>query len=157
MTTEQWLLGIHVLGAFLFVSGAIAAGVLHTVAMRRTRPSEVALMLGLTRVAVITVSVGLLLAVVFGVWLVDRLGRDWGDAWISGALALVVISGLLGGLGGRSARHARHLAERLAEDGDEPSDALARAVADPRLLVLNYASFAAAVTVLALMIWKPGS
>lgn len=121
MTTEQWLLGIHVLGAFLFISGAVAAGVLHTAALRRTRPSEVALLLGLVRIAVVAVGLGTLLAVVFGLWLVDRLGLDWGDAWISAAIALVVVSSFLGGLGGRAARHARYLAERLAEDGDAPS------------------------------------
>ena len=156
MTTSQWLLGTHVVGAFLFVSGAVAAGVLQTAAMRRSRPSEIACLLGLVRYAVAVVGVGALLAVVFGAWLVGRLSLDWGDAWISAALALVAVSAVLGGVGGRSARHTRYLAEQLAAQGDEPSRERSRAVADPVGLALNYASFLAAVAVLALMIWKPG-
>lgn len=155
MTTAQWLLGTHVLGAFLFVSGAVAAGVLQTAAMRRSRPSEIACLLGLVRFAVIVVGLGALLAVIFGAWLVGHLSLDWGDAWISAALVLVAVSAVLGAVGGRSARHARYLAERLAAEGDEPSRELSRAVADPIGLAINYASFLAAITVLALMIWKP--
>ena len=49
MTTTQWLLGFHLVGAFLFVSGAVAVGLLHASAVRRERPSEVAFLLGLTR------------------------------------------------------------------------------------------------------------
>jgi uncharacterized membrane protein len=157
VTTFQWLLGFHVLGAFLFISGAVAAGVLQTAALRRERPSEVASLLGLTRIAVAAVGVGSIVAFVFGAWLVSRLGLDWGDGWITGALVLFVVSGALGGIGGRSARHARELAERLATEGDTPSRELKSALADPKALALSYASFLAAVAILALMIWKPGA
>ncbi len=157
MTTAQWLLGAHVLGAFLFVSGAIAAGLLQTAAMRRTRPSEIATLLGLVRFTVLVVGVGAILAVAFGAWLVGELSLDWGDAWISAALVLVAASAVLGAIGGRSARQTRYLAERLAAEGDEPSSELSRAVAEPVGRTLNYASFLATVAVLALMVWKPGA
>lgn len=157
MTTVQWLLGFHLLGAFLFVSGAVAVGVLHTAATLRERPSEIAFLLGLTRGAVALVGVGSLIALGFGAWLVHRSGFDWGDGWIAGALALWLVSLALGGIGGRSARHARYLAERLAADGDRPSDELRRALTSPVTRVLNYGSFLAALAILALMIWKPGA
>lgn len=157
MTTTQWLVGFHLVGAFLFVSGAVAVGGLHTLATRRERPSEIAFLLRLTRPAVAVVAVGALTTLGLGVCLVDQAGFDWGDGWIAGALALWLLSVVLGAIGGRSARHARYLAERLAAGGDRPSAELRNAVADPAARALNYGSFLALVAVLALMIWKPGA
>jgi uncharacterized membrane protein len=157
VTTLQWLLGFHVVGAFLFVSGAVAVGALHALAARRERPSEIAFLLGLTRPAVAAVGLGALATLGFGAWLVEKTGFDWGDGWISAALALWVASVVLGGIGGRTARHTRYLAERLAAEGDRPSEDLRRALADPAARVLNYGSFLAVVAVLALMVWQPGA
>src|SRR6266508_4066464 len=64
---------------------------------------------------------------------------------------------LLGGLGGRSARHARELAERLAAEGDHPSEELRSLVSHRPSLLLSYASTGAIVAILVLMVWKPGS
>ena len=49
MSTYDWLLVFHLLAAFCFVSGSVVAGILHRLAMRRDRPSEIALLLGLVR------------------------------------------------------------------------------------------------------------
>ena len=155
MTTAQWLLGFHLVGAFLFVSGGIAVGVLHTLATRRDRPSEVALLLGLTRPAVALVGAGSLLTVGFGIWLARCDNLSFGAAWISAALALWVASIVLGAIGGRSARHTRYLAERLAAGGDEPSDELHRALRDPAAQSLNALSFLCLIAILGLMVWKP--
>jgi uncharacterized membrane protein len=157
VTTVQWLLGFHLLGAFLLVSGAVAVGALHMAATIRERPSEIAFLLGLTRLAVAVVAVGSLLALGFGAWLVDRGGFAWKDGWISAALALWIVSVVLGGIGGRSARHTRYLAKQLAADGDRPSPELRQALADPVAQALNYGSSLAVVAILALMIWKPGA
>ena len=157
MNATQWLLGFHLVGAFLFVSGAVAVGLLHSAAVRRERPSEIAFLLGLTRVAVVAVGVGALAALAFGASLVHRGGFDWGDAWIAASLALWIASAVLGGIGGRSARHARYLAERLTTEGDRPSEELRRALTSPSAQALNYASFLAALAILALMVWKPGA
>jgi hypothetical protein len=148
VTTTQWLIGFHVVGAFLFVSGAVAVGALHALAVRRERPSEIAFLLGLTRSAVVVVGIGALVTLALGAW---------NDGWISAALALWLASVVLGGIGGRSARHARYLAERLAAEGDQPSEELRRRLADPVARTLNYGSFLAVVAVLALMVWKPGA
>lgn len=155
MATQQWLLGFHVLGALLFVGGAVFVGVVHTAAIRRSRPSEVAALLRLTRSGVALVGLGALASLAFGIALVEELGLDYGDAWLSAALALWIASVALGGFGGRKARHTRYLAERLAREGDRPSPELSRALAEPVALLVNYASLAAALAVLGLMIWKP--
>jgi uncharacterized membrane protein len=157
VTTAQWLLGFHLVGAFLFVSGAVAVGAVHTLATRRERPSEIAFLLGLTRPAVALVGIGALATLAFGAWLVNEAGFDWSDGWISAALLLWIASVVLGGIGGRSARHTRYLAERLAAEGDQPSEELHRALVDPAARALNYASFLAVVAALALMVWRPGT
>lgn len=157
MTTGQWLIGFHLVGAFLFISGAVAVGALHALATRRMLPSEIAVLLGLTRPAVAVVGAGSLMTIVFGAWLVDHDGFSFADGWIGAALALWVASVVLGAIGGRMARSTRSLAERLAADGDRPSDDLRRAVRDPFAQALNYGSFLAVVAVLALMVWRPGA
>jgi uncharacterized membrane protein len=146
------LLFFHLLGAFLFFSGGVVAGVLHLAAMRRDRPSEVALLLGLTRWGAAAVGLGALMTLGFGLGLAAD-EHVLGAGWVGAAIGLWVVAMALGGLGGRPLRHARELAERL---GDEPSEELRRAVADRRALVLNWLSFAALLAIVVLMVFKPG-
>lgn len=156
MTTYQWLVGLHVIAAFLFVSGALMVGLVHTAALRRERPSEIALLLGLTRIGVVVVAAGAAGSLVLGIALVDHLPyRSIGDTWIAVSLGLWTASLALGAIGGRSARKARYLARRLADTGDAPNADLRRLLTEPVGLALNYGSLLAALAVLALMIWKP--
>ena len=157
MTKYDWLLLGHLLAAFLFICGAIVAGVLHSLAMRRSRPSEVALLLGLVRMTVPLVAVGSLAVLGFGLWLVDEAGYGFGDGWIVAAIVLWFVSGALAGPAGKKIRHARELAEKLAREGDQPSTELHAAVADRSALVLNYLSALAVIAILVLMVFKPGA
>jgi uncharacterized membrane protein len=125
--------------------------------MRRTRPSEIALLLDLVRTMLPLIAVGSLAALVFGIWLTDEAGYDFGDGWIIAAFVLWIVSGALSGPAGKRLRHARERAAELAAAGDEPSEELRRVVADRTALVLNYASFAALVAILVLMVFKPGA
>jgi uncharacterized membrane protein len=153
----DWLLLFHLLGAFSFVAGAVVAAVGQFEALRRRKPSEIALLLGLTRWGVLLVGVGALATIVFGAWLVaDRPYWAFDQAWISWAFALWFVSVVLGGIGGRPARHARELAERLAAEGDVPSEELDRAVRDPLSLVLSSVSGLIVLAIIVLMVWKPG-
>jgi hypothetical protein len=148
------LLFLHLLSAFVFVSGAVAAGILQVTALRRERPSEIALLLGVTRVAVALVVGGALATLAFGLALAGHLAQ-FGDAWVDAAIALWVFAMATGGAGGRTARHARYLAERLAAEGDRPSEELRALVAHRPSLLLSYASTAAVAAILVLMVWKP--
>jgi uncharacterized membrane protein len=121
-------------------------------ARRRERPSEVALLLGLTRIGVVLVAAGLVLAVACGFWLLGLTEFDLGDAWVAAALALVVVGAVLGSLGGRRPKQAR----QLAEQQDVVDSELRRFLDDRLSLWLNSAAAAAYVAVLALMVWKPG-
>jgi uncharacterized membrane protein len=159
VSTYQWLLLFHVIGAFLLFSGSIVAGVLHLAAARRERPSEVRLLLSLVRPALPLIGIGSLLTLALGLWLVDKapFSYGYGDGWVIAALVLWVVASALGSAGGRPLRAAAELAARLAAEGDAPSAELRAAVTNARVLFLNYASLAAVVAIVVLMVWKPGA
>lgn len=154
---EEWALFLHLVGAFLFVAGVTVAGVAFEAARRRRRPSEVALLLGLTRVGVLLVAAGALIVLPFGLWLV-HLGRfGYGAGWVNAALALLVVVSILGAVGGQRPKQARKLATRLAQEGDVESAELRALLDDPIALTLNYLSAALVVAIIVLMVFKPGA
>ena len=147
----------HVGGAFCIFAGAVLAAVPQLAAMRRERPSEIALLLGLTRVAVVLISLGMLVTLGLGLWLVDETRYKLGDGWISTSLLLWILALAAGTLGGRRDRRTREFAEQLATRGDAPSPELRARLRDPLSLGLSYASGVLVLAILVLMIWKPGS
>jgi uncharacterized membrane protein len=156
VTKYDWLLLVHILGAFLFVSGSVVAGILAFSAMHRDKPSEIALLLRLVRPVVLVIGLGSLVALGMGIWLAHYVGYGIGKGWVAAAIVLWAVSAALGAPAGTMLRHTRELAEQLAEDGDRPSDELRLAVRNPRALVLNVAAFASLIAILVLMVWKPG-
>jgi uncharacterized membrane protein len=157
VTKYDWLLFLHMTGAFLFLGAAVVAVVLNVAALRRNRPSEIALLLRLIAQTTVGFIVGLLLLLVFGLWLVHEAGYRFGDGWIVAALVLFVLSNVLGAVGGARAKPARDLAERLAAEGDQPSAELTARLRDPIALALDYGAALLGFAVLVLMIWKPGA
>jgi uncharacterized membrane protein len=153
----DWLLFLHVGGAFLVIGGAVIAGFFNLAALRSERPSEVALFFRFARVGVTAIGPGLLLTLGFGLWLVHNAGYDWGQTWIVLALVVWVVSGALGGIGGRHEQATRELAERLAAEGDAPSAELSARLRNPVWLAMSWGSGIAVIAILALMIWKPGA
>ncbi len=149
------ILFLHLAGVLLFVGGSITAAVLRFGAMRRSRPSEIALLLGAVRPAVPALVGGLVLAIGAGFWLTHRLGLDLGARWLSWTFVLIAWMIVVGAVAGRQDRHTRELAVRLADDGDRPSDDLARRLRDPLNLLLNLSLLVAVVAIVALMVWKP--
>ena len=154
MSTEL-LLFLHLTGAFLFVSGAVAAAALRILALRRDRPSEIALLLRAVRPLVPLIVAGVVLVLVFGFLLVDRLGYDLGSMWLTASFVLLAWILLIGGVAGRQDRHTRELAERLAAGDDRPSSELALRLRDPVNLALNGSLLFATIAIVALMVWRP--
>jgi uncharacterized membrane protein len=154
---DQWLLMLHVASAFCLVGGSVAVTILNVLAIRAERPSETAALLRLVRRALPVVLTGAFGTLVFGIWLWHRLGFAIGTGWIWGALALWVVANALGGIGGRHQERSRELAERLAADGDAPSDELRALLRDPKGTAVSYTAGVATLAILVLMIWKPGS
>jgi uncharacterized membrane protein len=155
--TYDWLLFLHVTGAFFVLGGAVMAGIFNLSALQRERPSEIAMLFRLARVAVIAIGAGMALTLGFGLWLVREAGYGWGETWIVLALVLWVLANALGGIGGGREKQTRQLAERLAAEGDVPSPDLSARLRDPVWLALSWGSGIVVVVILALMIWKPGS
>jgi uncharacterized membrane protein len=154
----QWLIAVHVTGAFLVLGGATFGGILNFFAIRRERPSEVVVLYRMVRFAVSAISVGMVLTLVFGLWLVaDEELVKWSDAWVILALILWVLANAMGGAGGRRETETRKLAQRLAAEGDASSPELRARMRDPLTLALSWGSGIVVIVILALMIWKPGS
>ncbi len=139
------------------LAGALLAVVLSRAALSRERPSEIALLLGLIRVSVVLIVLGMAVTLAFGLWLLNDTAYDLGDGWVGAALALWIVALAAGGIGGRRDRKTRELAERLAAEGDAPNAELQARLRDPLSLALSYGSGVAILAILVLMIWKPGS
>ena len=159
MNTYQWLLVFHVTGAFLLLGGGAIAAALNLSALRRERPSEILLLYGLIRVAVVAITAGTLLAFVFGLWLVHEapFNYSYGDGWVIAAFVLLIVANALGGAGGKRDQATVKLARELVASGDAPSPELRARVHDPVSLALSYGSGLVLIAILALMIWKPGA
>jgi len=154
---ENIVLFFHLLGAFSFVAGTVVAGIAFEATRRRRTPAEIALLLGLSRIGVLLVAFGTLLALGFGLWLVN-LG-DWGyeAGWVDAALGLLAAAVVLGALGGQRPKQARKLAVRLTTEG-EPGNAELRALLDDQTtLTANYLSARLLLAIVALMVFKPGA
>jgi uncharacterized membrane protein len=157
VSTYDWLLMIHVTGAFLFIGGGAAAAILNIRAWYAERPSEIALLLQLiSRVAVPAIGIGAVTTLVFGIWLVHHAGYSYGTFWVWAAIVLWAVAGALGGRGGRYQAKAGVEAARLAERGDSVTPELRALVRDPVGNALSYGSGLVLVLILILMIWKPG-
>src|SRR5262245_65282792 len=106
-------------GAFMVVGGATLAGIFNIAALRRERPSEVVVLFKLTRIAVVSVMAGMVVALAFGLWLVADLDFvKWTNAWVISAIVLWFVANALGSNGGRRDPGARRLADRLSAEGD---------------------------------------
>ena len=155
MTGYEIGLLLHIFGALVFFGGAIVAGVVFEAARRRSRPSEIALLLGVTRTGALILMGGALVVLVAGLWLAGEVDQ-WGQTWLLASLVLFVAALLLGAVGGRRPKEARRLAARLAEGPDEQTPELRRLLDDPLSRVANYASSALVIAILVLMVWQPG-
>ncbi|MEP7335690.1 MAG: DUF2269 family protein [Actinomycetota bacterium] len=155
MTSYEIGLAVHIFGALIFFGGALLVGVVFETARRRGRPSEVALLLGLTRIGALIVVAGAVLVFGAGLWLAGEVDQ-FREAWLVTSLGLFVAALVLGALGGQRPKHARLLATRLADDGDEMTPELRRLLDDPPSRIANYGSSLLVVVILLLMIWQPG-
>ena len=139
MDLYDWLLFLHVLGAFVAV-GALTALWALVLGTRTAAPDvdrDSAMRFG--RLGGILVGAGMMVALVFGIWLaIDVDEYELWDGWILASLVLWAIGVWAGGRAGKE--YAR-----------EP-------VPDPRAGMRFHAVNSIAVLViLVLMIWKPGA
>jgi uncharacterized membrane protein len=155
--SEDGILFLHLAGQLLFVGGSIAAALLRLAAMRRQRPSEIALLLRTVRPVVPVVAGGLVLTIAAGFWLAHRSDVALSSTWLTLTFALIGWMLVVGAVAGRQDRLTRELAERLALEGDTPSMELAGRLHDRLNLALNGSMLVAVIAVVGLMVWKPGA
>src|SRR5205823_13496092 len=101
VSTYQWLIALHVSGAFLLLGGSIVAATFAVLARRRERPSEIALFYGLIRVGEVAIYAGALLTIVIGLWLVHEADYGYGEFWVWASVLLWILGNALGGIGGK--------------------------------------------------------
>ena len=154
---EDTALFFHLLGAFLVVSGTVTAGVAFEVGRRRELAREIALILGLARIGAVLVMAGVLLVLVFGLWLVSLGHWGYGAGWVDAALGLLILVTGLGAIAGQAPKRARRLASELAEQDRPVSDELRALLRDRVALALNYLSLLLLLAIVVLMVWKPGA
>ena len=157
MTGRDWALAVHLLGVVFLFSGMSIAGVAHAAARRQERPSQIAVLLGVTRAGVLFVVAGSLLVLIGGFWLIEESNGFYSlsDGWIAAGFVLLVVSFILGGIGGQQPKRARLLAEDLARADDAPNPELRGLLDAPLALALNYAAAAAIFAAFIIMIWRP--
>jgi hypothetical protein len=136
---NDWLLFLHVLGAFVAV-GALTALWGLILGTRGTAPlfdPPAALQFG--RSSGILVGVGMMAALVFGIWLaIDLDAYELWNGWILASLVLWAIGGWAGGQAGKAFE----------------SDPLANRAKGIRFHAINSI---AVLVILVLMLWKPGA
>lgn len=158
MSLNDWILALHLLSAFAYVAATIMFWVMVAAAWGCERPSEVLAVFRLNPVATVSVAIGGLGTITFGIWLAISLPayHPW-DGWVIAAIVLWAIAGGAGQRAGTEFDKARTRAQELTGQSDEPSSELAGLVRSRRGLLLHGASTTAMVLILIDMIWKPGA
>lgn len=159
MEFNDWLLALHVLSAFA-LAGAIVFFWVVVLALRRAElPGEIANVGRLLPIGTITVGIGSVGAVVFGIWLAIALdGVQVWDGWVIAAIVIWVVAVETGRRSGEVYREGIEKAAEHAAAGQTGPDAEAQAlVRSSHALLLHTVATVAIVLILADMIWKPGS
>lgn len=157
MSLYDWLLALHVLSAFAWVSALVLYSVILAAAWGTSIPSDVARMFRATKVGDVLIAVGMIGTIVFGVWLALDEYEIW-DGWIIAALALWLVAGAVGGRVGKVYNTTRDRAKALVAEGrDDPSTELSAMLRSQRGLVLHGLMVLVTLAILVIMVYKPGA
>lgn len=159
MGLTDWLLALHVLAAFAWISALVVYTVVIVAGWRLTVPSDVVRMFRVSRVGDALIAVGMLGTIIFGIWLaLDVDGYEIWDGWIIAALILFLVAGAVGGRVGKVYNGARDRAVALVDEGrDAPSPELSAMLRSQRGVVLHVVMILVVLAILVVMIYKPGA
>jgi uncharacterized membrane protein len=158
VVTENTLVFLHLLGAFMIAAG-VGLGEIVVAGIRRSRSTAaiLALLNAGSRVPVLTIP-GALIAVVFGSWLVRVTGHGFGEVWLSISYLLWLIAiGLSFAVLVPTQRRLHALAEAELAAGREESHALLAAVQASKMAMASHAIAALLILFLVLMVFRPGA
>src|SRR5205823_14746415 len=143
MSLYDWLLFLHVTGAFFLIGGVVVAGILNLAAIGpKRRPSEIATLYRLIRFAVPLIGAGMLLTLAIGLWLVHESPWNYGydDAWVIVALVLWALAGWLGVIDAKYLRRTGQFVAPLSSEGHVPTAELYARLRAPRAVALTHGS-----------------
>jgi len=156
---DDWMLALHVLSAFAYVSGIVLFWVL-VVAVRKTdTPEETIRMEPIAKVGNVAVGIGAGGTILLGIWLAFRLDSYaiW-DGWIIAAIVLWAISGAVGARTGAEYLKGTKKAKELQAAGQSgPSSELLALNRTSAGVVLHALASTAVLLILLDMIFKPGA
>ncbi len=156
MSTLEIALLLHIAAAIAFFAGLVLATAATWAAARREHAREIAVLLGTARTGALMVIAGGVATLAFGFWLVELTDRDVSEAWLSASVALLIAAFVLGAIGGRALKRARRLAEHAVANGEIRADGARALLGDRAARVANTVAALASVSILVLMVWRPG-
>lgn len=157
MELTDWLIALHVLSAFAWVSALVVYSVVIAAGWNASVPSDVARMFRVSRVGDALIAVGMIGTIVFGIWLALDEYEIW-DGWIIAALVLWLLAGAVGGRIGKVYDATRDRAKALLAEGrDDPSPELNAMVRSQRGLILHTTLVVVTIVILVVMVYKPGA
>lgn len=157
MELIDWVLALHVLSAFAWISALVLYSVVIAAGRSTSLPSDVLRLFRVVRVGDALVAVGMIGTIVFGIWLALDEYEIW-DGWIIAALALWLVAGAVGGRVGKVYNTTRDRAKALVAEGrDDPSTELSAMLRSQRGLVLHGLMVLVTLAILVIMVYKPGA
>jgi uncharacterized membrane protein len=158
MGLRDWLLALHVLSAFAWISALVVYTVVIAAGRRSSAPSDVLRLFRIVRVGDALIAVGMIGTIVFGIWLAISVDRyELWDGWVIAAIILWAIAMALGKQTGDGYRATAEMAAQLVSSGSPRSPELAAAMGTSRAFWTHWLSFIVIVLILVDMIWKPGA
>jgi len=155
VSLEEFLLIIHIFGAFLMVAGAAVTTTAAMMAGRAKTPAEIVTWLDLQRVSELFISTpGAVIALLFGSWLVSEAGFEFSQPWLSAAYTVWLVAMALDhGVYLRAIRKIR----ANASAASATVAALKADLAAPLVRVTGLVLDASLLVFLVLMVTRPGS
>jgi uncharacterized membrane protein len=156
---DDWLLALHVIGAFAYVAGVVLFWILVVAVRKVDTPEGTIRMEPMVKVGNAAVGIGAGATIVLGIWLAFSFGgyNIW-DGWIVAALVLWVLSIVLGQRTGVAYTRGMTKAKELRAAGQTGSNAELLALnRTSNGVVLHFLTSTVVLLILLDMIFKPGA
>ena len=159
MSFDDWMLALHVLGAFAYVAGMVLFWVLVVAVRQVDTPEGTIRMEPAVKVGNAAVGIGAGGTIVLGIWLAFSVGGyDIWDGWIIAALVLWLIAAELGRRTGAAYTQGMNKAKELQTSGQTgPSTELLTLNRTSNGVVFHFLASVVVLLILLDMIWKPGA
>jgi hypothetical protein len=159
VSLDDWILALHVLSAFAYISGVVLFWILVVAVRRVDLPEATIRMEPIVKVGNAAVGVGAGGTIVLGIWLAISLDayQVW-DGWVIAAIILWAISLATGQRTGVAYMQGMTKAQELQTSGQTgPNAELLALNRTSNGVLLHFATTVAVVLILVDMIWKPGA